>query len=76
MKVVSAQALIYLRDPNHFIELLKSTGDIEDNKFLFTADVVVIYSNIDREEAITTLLFSFETKLIAYDKDLLVKPLI
>ena len=61
MKLASSKVSTYLRDLNHFIKILESTGEIEPDEFIFTADAVAMCPNIDREEAIAALIISFET---------------
>ena len=39
-------------------------GKIENNEFIFIANVVTISQNIDKEEAIAALILSFEMNLV------------
>ena len=67
---------MYLRDLDYFIEMLKSVGKVGEDNYLFTADIVAINPNIDREEALVALIISFKTNLVQYNPNLPIKLLV
>ena len=76
LKPASSKVSTYLRDSNHLIEMIESAGEIEEDEFIFAADTVAMCPNIDRDEAIAALIISFETNLVAYNKNLPIKLLV
>ena len=54
----------YIRDLNHPIKRMNDLGPMQSNEFLFTANAVIMYPNIDTEEDIAAILLSFELNII------------
>jgi len=76
LKPVSMQVATYSRDSDHLIKKLHDLGKIKPNEFLFTADAIAIYPNIDTEEGTIVIILSFKLNIMKYNVDLYMKPLL
>ena len=50
--------------------MCKSSRKIENNEYLFTTDIVAMYSNIDTKDSLVALLSSYNGYLVKYTRNL------
>ena len=55
LKPVMQNGLSYIRDCQHFLERIKTIGNIPENVILVTADVVVLYPNVPHQAGLNAL---------------------
>ena len=62
LKPVMRNGLSYIRDSQHFLERIKTIGNIPENAILFTADIVGLYPNVPHQAGLNTLKNALEKR--------------
>ena len=73
---ITKKVLTCIIDLDYLIKKLSDLGSIQTIEFLFIANTVPMYPNIDTEEGITAILLSFELNVLEYNVNLPLKVLL